>query len=70
MSIEEYNGDLITPKQKAEELYFEVIRTELHYWDDSDSKTAEMTDREIEMVRKQMRKVADRLVKVLHYEPI
>ena len=57
-----------TPKQKAREILMDNVSIALGYWTEQDSVVDQMTDGEIELVKAQLQKQADRVAKLLGYE--
>jgi hypothetical protein len=65
--IKDFDGNKITPKQQAQRILFDKINIAIGYWEEDSLWTDGMTDKEREATRDQVKKLADRLAKVLGY---
>lgn len=67
--ITNYDDVKITPKEKAEEVLREAILTKIKYWVEDESIVGEMAQSEVDKVEAQLKKITNRLLKVLRYNP-
>lgn len=65
--IQSVDGSRLTPKQKASEILADSISVGLSYWQEKDHYTDGMTSIEKSKVDDQLKKQADRLVRLLGY---
>ena len=62
-----YLGDKTTAKQLAQDVLMDKISTALGYWEEGHD-TSDMTERELEECRRQMKKQADRVAKMFGFD--
>ena len=70
MAIKDVSGERSTPKLKAAEILLDAVATSVGYWAETWRRNEGMTTREEELVHEQMRKLGDRLARLLGYEGV
>lgn len=66
--IKDVHGKKLTPKRMAQDILLDKISEALGYWQEQGHLTKGMTEREIELVKEQMKKQADRIARMFGYE--
>lgn len=66
--IRDYSGNSISPKRKAQQLLADALAAIPATWRDNESQS--YTDREAGLIDDQLKKLCDRIARVLGYEDL